>query len=107
VSKWYGTVQVLNNCSTDIKKKAKWWWCVSVRSGKIHADQNHQRRAIPERPDFVDGQAVHDPKTDLPKLRSRVRHGVPELRVVPAPERDRKPAGANEGALGLKPKPTA
>ena len=26
---------------------------------------------------FVDGQAVHDPKTDLPKLRSRVGMGVP------------------------------
>ena len=33
---------------------------------------------------LVDGTSVGDPKTNLPRLRSR-RHGVPELRAVPAP----------------------
>jgi ABC-type cobalamin/Fe3+-siderophores transport system ATPase subunit len=46
----------------------------------------------------VNGTSIADPKTDLPKLRSH-RHGVPALRAVPAPERDREPhAGADQGA---------
>jgi len=73
VSKWYGTVQVLNNCSTDIKKGEVVVVCGPSGSGKstliktINALEPFQKGQI-----FVDGQAVHDPKTDLPKLRSRV-----------------------------------
>ena len=73
VSKWYGDVQVLNNCSTDIKKGEVVVVCGPSGSGKstlikvINALEPFQKGEI-----FVDGQAVHDPKTDLPKLRSRV-----------------------------------
>ena len=73
VSKWYGTVQVLNNCSTHIKKGEVVVVCGPSGSGKstliktINALEPFQKGQI-----FVDGQAVHDPKTDLPKLRSRV-----------------------------------
>ncbi|MBA3594310.1 MAG: amino acid ABC transporter ATP-binding protein [Polaromonas sp.] len=73
VSKWYGAVQVLNNCSTKIKKGEVVVVCGPSGSGKstlikvINALEPFQKGQI-----FVDGQAVHDPKTDLPKLRSRV-----------------------------------
>ena len=73
VSKWYGAVQVLNNCTTSINKGEVVVVCGPSGSGKstliktINALEPFQRGQI-----FVDGQAVHDPKTDLPKLRSRV-----------------------------------
>ena len=73
VSKWYGTVQVLNNCTTAIEKGEVVVVCGPSGSGKstliktINALEPFQKGQI-----FVDGQPVHDPKTDLPKLRSRV-----------------------------------
>ena len=73
VSKWYGSVQVLNNCTTSIRKGEVVVVCGPSGSGKstliktINALEPFQKGQI-----FVDGQAVHDPKTDLPKLRSRV-----------------------------------
>ena len=73
VCKWYGTVQVLNNCTTSINKGEVVVVCGPSGSGKstliktINALEPFQKGQI-----FVDGQAVHDPKTDLPKLRSRV-----------------------------------
>jgi glutamate/aspartate transport system ATP-binding protein len=73
VSKWYGTVQVLNNCTTTIKKGEVVVVCGPSGSGKstliktVNALEPFQKGQI-----FVNGQAVHDPKTDLPKLRSKV-----------------------------------
>ncbi len=73
VSKWYGTVQVLNDCTTAINKGEVVVVCGPSGSGKstliktINALEPFQKGQI-----FVDGQAVHDAKTDLPKLRSRV-----------------------------------
>jgi glutamate/aspartate transport system ATP-binding protein len=73
VSKWYGKVQVLNNCSTSIKKGEVVVVCGPSGSGKstliktINALEPVQQGEI-----WVDGIAVHDVKTDLPKLRSRV-----------------------------------
>ena len=73
VSKWYGTVQVLTSCTTSINKGEVVVVCGPSGSGKstliktINALEPFQKGQI-----FVDGQAVHDPKTDLPKLRSRV-----------------------------------
>ena len=73
VSKWYGSVQVLNNCSTTIHKGEVVVVCGPSGSGKstliktINALEPIQQGEI-----YVDGAAVHDPKTDLPKLRSRV-----------------------------------
>ena len=73
VSKWYGAVQVLNNCTTTIQKGEVVVVCGPSGSGKstliktINALEPFQKGEI-----YVDGQAVHDPKTDLPKLRSRV-----------------------------------
>jgi glutamate/aspartate transport system ATP-binding protein len=73
VSKWYGQIQVLNNCSTSIKKGEVVVVCGPSGSGKstliktVNALEPFQKGEI-----FVDGTPVHDPKTDLPKLRSRV-----------------------------------
>ncbi|MBU3599904.1 amino acid ABC transporter ATP-binding protein [Polynucleobacter sp. 30F-ANTBAC] len=73
VSKWYGNFQVLTDCTTDIKKGEVVVVCGPSGSGKstliktINALEPFQQGQI-----TVDGIAVHDPKTNLPKLRSRV-----------------------------------
>ena len=73
VSKWYGPVQVLNDCSTVINKGEVVVVCGPSGSGKstliktINALEPIQKGEI-----WVNGQAVHDPKTDLPRLRSHV-----------------------------------
>jgi glutamate/aspartate transport system ATP-binding protein len=73
VSKWYGTFQVLNDCSTSIGKGEVVVVCGPSGSGKstliktINALEPVQKGEI-----WVDGTAIHDPKTNLPKLRSRV-----------------------------------
>ena len=73
VSKWYGSFQVLNDCSTQIKKGEVVVVCGPSGSGKstliktINALEPIQKGEI-----YVDGVPVHDLKTNLPKLRSRV-----------------------------------
>jgi len=73
VSKWYGDFQVLTDCTTSIKKGEVVVVCGPSGSGKstliktINALEPFQQGEI-----TVDGIAVHDPKTNLPKLRSRV-----------------------------------
>lgn len=73
VSKWYGSFQVLADCTTTVKKGEVVVVCGPSGSGKstliktINALEPFQKGEI-----FVDGTAVHDPKTNLPKLRSRV-----------------------------------
>jgi len=73
VSKWYGSFQVLTDCSTTIQKGEVVVVCGPSGSGKstliktINALEPFQKGEI-----WVDGVPVHDPKTNLPKLRSRV-----------------------------------
>ena len=73
VSKWYGPVQVLQDCSVRIDKGDVVVVCGPSGSGKstliktVNALEPIQKGSI-----FVDGIQVNDPKTDLPKLRSRV-----------------------------------
>jgi glutamate/aspartate transport system ATP-binding protein len=73
VSKWYGSFQVLTDCSTSIKKGEVVVICGPSGSGKstliktVNALEPFQAGEI-----VVDGIALHDPKTNLPKLRSRV-----------------------------------
>ena len=73
VSKWYGPVQVLTDCSTTIQRGEVVVVCGPSGSGKstliktINALEPFQQGEI-----FVDGVAVHDKRTDLPQLRSRV-----------------------------------
>ena len=73
VSKWYGPVQVLNNCSVSIHKGDVVVVCGPSGSGKstliktVNGLEPFQQGEI-----FVDGVALHSPSTDLPALRSRV-----------------------------------
>lgn len=73
VSKWYGDFQVLKDCTTNINKGEVVVVCGPSGSGKstliktINALEPFQKGEI-----TVDGIGIHDPKTDLPKLRSRV-----------------------------------
>jgi glutamate/aspartate transport system ATP-binding protein len=73
VSKWYGTFKVLSNCSTKVEKGEVVVVCGPSGSGKstlikcVNALEPFQEGVV-----HVDGISVGDPKTDLPKLRSRV-----------------------------------
>lgn len=73
VSKWYGSFQVLTDCSTAIKKGEVVVICGPSGSGKstliktINALEPFQAGEI-----HVDGVRLHDPKTNLPQLRARV-----------------------------------
>jgi glutamate/aspartate transport system ATP-binding protein len=73
VSKWYGTFQVLTDCSTSVEKGEVVVVCGPSGSGKstlikcVNALEPFQKGEI-----TVDNVAVGDPKTNLPKLRSRV-----------------------------------
>ncbi len=73
VSKWYGPVQVLENCSVRIDKGDVVVVCGPSGSGKstliktVNGLEPVQKGEI-----TVDGISVTNGKTDLPKLRSRV-----------------------------------
>ena len=73
VSKWYGSFQVLTDCSTHIEKGEVVVVCGPSGSGKstliktVNALEPIQKGDI-----VVDGISISDPKTNLPKLRSRV-----------------------------------
>jgi len=73
VSKWYGSFQVLIDCSTEVKKGEVVVVCGPSGSGKstlikcVNALEPFQKGEI-----TVDGISVGDPGTDLPKLRSHI-----------------------------------
>ncbi|KLT72623.1 hypothetical protein PL75_06965 [Neisseria arctica] len=73
VNKWYGDFQVLTNCNTSIAKGDVVVVCGPSGSGKstlikcVNGLESFQKGEI-----IVDGTSVGDPKTNLPKLRSRV-----------------------------------
>ena len=73
ISKWYGSFQVLTDCTTTINKGDVVVVCGPSGSGKstliktVNALEPIQQGDI-----VVDGTSITDPKTNLPKLRSRV-----------------------------------
>ena len=73
ISKWYGQVQVLQDCSVSINKGDVVVVCGPSGSGKstliktVNGLEPVQKGEI-----FVDGVPLHDPATNLPQLRSRV-----------------------------------
>src|SRR5439155_2615195 len=73
VSKWYGSFQVLTDCTTSVERGEVIVVCGPSGSGKstlikvVNALEPFQKGNI-----TVDGIKVNDPKTDLPKLRARV-----------------------------------
>jgi len=73
VSKWYGSFQVLTDCTTSVDKGEVVVVCGPSGSGKstlikcVNALEPFQKGSV-----VVDGIPVDDPKTDLPKLRARI-----------------------------------
>ena len=73
ISKWYGQFQVLTDCSTNVEKGEVIVVCGPSGSGKstlikcVNGLEPFQAGDV-----VVDGISVADPKTNLPKLRSRV-----------------------------------
>lgn len=73
VNKWYGDFQVLTDCNTEVRKGEVVVVCGPSGSGKstlikcVNALEPFQKGDI-----IVDGTSIADPKTNLPKLRSRV-----------------------------------
>ncbi len=73
VSKWYGSFQVLTDCSTTVNKGEVVVVCGPSGSGKstliktVNALEPFQKGYI-----TVNGVSISNPKTDLPKLRSHV-----------------------------------
>ena len=73
VCKWYGPVQVLSDCTVKVNKGDVVVVCGPSGSGKstliktVNALEPIQKGTI-----HVNGVPLHDPATDLPKLRSHV-----------------------------------
>jgi len=73
VSKWYGSFNVLKNCSTHVNRGEVVVVCGPSGSGKstlikcVNALEPFQEGKL-----TINGVALHDPKTNLPKLRSQV-----------------------------------
>jgi len=73
LSKWYGTVQVLRGCSTEVAKGEVVVVCGPSGSGKstlikcVNGLEPFGQGEI-----IVDGISVGDSRTDLPKLRARI-----------------------------------
>jgi len=73
ISKWYGSFQVLTDCTTSVDKGEVVVVCGPSGSGKstlikcVNALEPFQKGDV-----VVDGISVSDPKTNLPKLRARV-----------------------------------
>jgi glutamate/aspartate transport system ATP-binding protein len=73
VSKWYGSFQVLTDCSTQVAKGEVVVVCGPSGSGKstlikcVNGLEPIQQGNI-----MVNNIAINDPKTDLPKLRAHV-----------------------------------
>ncbi len=73
VSKWYGTFQVLTDCTSKVEKGEVVVVCGPSGSGKstliktVNALEPFQKGDI-----LVDGTSVASPRTNLPKLRARV-----------------------------------
>src|SRR5207237_10509517 len=73
VSKWYGSFQVLTDCSTEVAKGEVVVVCGPSGSGKstliktVNGLEPFQKGEI-----LVDGISVVDSKTDLHRLRARI-----------------------------------
>jgi glutamate/aspartate transport system ATP-binding protein len=84
VSKWYGSFQVLTNCTTSVEKGEVVVVCGPSGSGKstlikcVNALEPFQQGEI-----SVNGTGVGDPKTDLPKLRAHVGMVFQHIELFP------------------------
>ena len=73
VSKWYGQFQVLTDCSTEVEKGDVMVICGPSGSGKSTLIKTvNGLEPIQQGQIIVDNIAVHNPKTNLSKLRARI-----------------------------------
>ena len=83
VSKWYGTMQVLKNCSTEVAKGEVVVVCGPSGSGKstlikcVNGLEPFEEGTI-----TVDGISVGDPQDQSAEAARPHRHGVPAFRAV-------------------------
>jgi glutamate/aspartate transport system ATP-binding protein len=84
VSKWYGSFQVLDDCTTEVAKGEVVVVCGPSGSGKstlikcVNALEPFQQGEV-----LVDGIPVGDATTDLPKLRARVGMVFQQFELFP------------------------
>ena len=101
VSKWYGSFQVLDACTTAVAKGEVVVVCGPSGSGKstliktVNALEPFQQ-GRDHRQRHLRGRSAHQPA----QAAFRGRHGVPAFRAVPAPERDREPVPGPGQVLG-------
>jgi glutamate/aspartate transport system ATP-binding protein len=104
VNKWYGSFQVLDSCSTEVKKGEVVVVCGPSGSGKstlikcVNGLEPFQKGEI-----TVDGISVGDPKTDLPRLRSRIGMVFQNFELFPHMSVTRNLTLAQEKVLGRSP----
>jgi glutamate/aspartate transport system ATP-binding protein len=104
VSKWYGQFQVLTGCTTAVAKGEVVVVCGPSGSGKstliktVNGLEPFQKGEI-----LVDGISVGDPKTDLPKLRSRIGMVFQNFELFPHMTVTRNLTLAQEKVLGRGP----
>jgi glutamate/aspartate transport system ATP-binding protein len=101
VSKWYGPVQVLNDCTTRVSKGEVVVVCGPSGSGKstlikcVNGLEPFQQGKI-----TVAGISVNDKKTDLPKLRARIGMVFQHFELFPHLSVKRNLTIAQEKVLG-------
>src|SRR5215475_14465233 len=105
VSKWYGKIQVLKNCSAEVAKGEVVVVCGPSGSGKstlikcVNGLEPFQEGTI-----TVDGVSVNDPKTNLPKLRARIGMVFQHFELFPHISVIRNLSLAQVKVLGRDPK---
>ena len=108
VSKWYGKIQVLKNCSTDVSKGEVVVVCGPSGSGKstlikcVNALEPFQEGTIK-----VEGVSVGDPETNLSKLRARIGMVFQHFELFPHVSVIRNLTLAQIKVLGRDPKTAA
>ena len=108
VSKWYGTMQVLKNCSTEVAKGEVVVVCGPSGSGKstlikcVNGLEPFEQGAI-----TVDGISVGDRKTNLPRLRARIGMVFQHFELFPHLSVMRNLSLAQIKVLGRDPKAAA
>jgi glutamate/aspartate transport system ATP-binding protein len=105
VSKWYGTIQVLRNCSAEVAKGEVVVVCGPSGSGKstlikcVNGLEPFEEGIV-----TVDGISVGDPKTNLPKLRARIGMVFQHFELFPHLSVIRNLSLAQIKVLGREPK---
>jgi len=105
VSKWYGTMQVLKNCSAEVAKGEVVVVCGPSGSGKstlikcVNGLEPFEQGTV-----TVDGISVGDRKTNLPKLRARIGMVFQHFELFPHLSVMRNLSLAQIKVLGRNPK---